>query len=183
MKLTRRAGIAGIALSAAAILGTTAALATTAASAAPSRPAVAPCHSGAMRVWTGSPGDGFAGGITWQLEISNIGHHACTLFGYPGVSAVNGNGHQVGLPASHSGHESSVTIPAGGTSHVVLTVEDPGAACPNSHPVRGAQLRVFAPNQFGAERTPFQVLVCPHRVSMHVDAVHGGAGIPGFSGS
>lgn len=183
MKLTRRAGFLGLSLSAAAILATTAALASTAASAAPSRPATPSCNSANMRVWTGQPGDGFAGGIVWQLEISNIGHHACTLFGYPGVSVLNANGHQVGLAASHSGHKSTVTIPAGGTSHVELTVEDPGAACPASHPVHGSQLRVFAPGQFHAETTPFSVAICPHRVSMRVDAVHAGAGVPGFSTS
>lgn len=183
MKLTRRAGLVGVSIGAAAILAATAALATTAASAAPSHPAVPACHSASMRVWTGSPGDGFAGGIAYELEISNIGHHACTLFGYPGVSALNGGGHQVGLAASHGGFRPLVTIPARGTAHVVLTVEDPGAVCPASHPVHGSALRVFAPGQFNAETTRFSVEVCPHRVSMRVDAVHAGAGIPGFSAS
>lgn len=180
MKLTRRAGLVGIALSAAAILAATATLATGAA-AAPSSPAVPSCTSNHMTVWTGSPGDGAAGHIFFQLQISNVGHHACTLFGYPGVSVLNSGGHQVGLPASHSGPKFLVTIPAGGTAHVLLTVTDPFIVC--AHPVHGSELRVFAPNQFNAERTPFSVLVCPHTVTLHVDAVHPGAGIPGFSAS
>jgi hypothetical protein len=183
MKHTRPAALVGVGIGAAAILATTAALAATAASAAPSRPAVPSCSSENMRVWTGFPGDGFAGGVRWQLEISNVGSHACTLFGYPGVSALNGAFHQVGLPASHSGPRSLVTIPARGTAHVELTVTDPGAECAGSHPVHGTLLRVFAPNQFHAELTPFSVAVCPHKVSMHVNAVHAGAGIPGFSTS
>lgn len=134
-----------------------------------------------MTVWTGQPGDAAAGHSYWQLQISNIGHHACTLFGYPGVSVLNGSGHQVGLPASHSGPKSLITLPAGGTAHVVLRVTDPFNVC--AHPVHGSLLRVFAPGQFHAELTPFSVAVCPHQVTMHVDAVHAGAGIPGFSTS
>lgn len=182
MKFTRRAGLVGVSLSAAAILATTAALVTTAAAAAPASPAIGPCHSAHMEVWTGSPGDGFAGGVGWQIEISNIGHHACTLFGYPGVSLLGSGEHQVGLPASHSGPKATVTIPAGGTAHVVLIVHDAGIVCPG-HEVHGSLLRVFAPGQFHAELTPFEVNVCPHTVTMHVDAVHAGAGIPGFSAS
>jgi hypothetical protein len=180
MKLTRRAGLVGITLSAAAILATTATLATTAASAAPTTPAIHRCTSGNTRVWLGSPGDGFAGGIAWQIEISNIGHHACTLFGYPGVSVVNGSGHQVGLPAAHAGHVTTVTIQPGGTSHVVLIVHDAGIVCPG-HEVHGSSLRVFAPNQFNSELTPLSVAVCRHKVNMDVDAVHPNAGIPGFT--
>jgi hypothetical protein len=182
MKFTKRAGLAGVSLSAVAVLATTAALATSAASAAPSHAAIGACHSPSMEVWTGEPGDGFAGGVAWEVEISNIGHHACTLFGYPGVSELNGNGHQVGLPASHSGPKFLVTIPVAGTAHFLLTVHDPAIACPASTPVHGVELRVFAPGQFNAERTPFSLALCPHRVNMEVDAVHAGTGIPGFSG-
>jgi len=182
MKFTRRAGLAGATLGAAAILATTAALATTTASAAPATSAIPQCISGNMRVWTGSPGDGFAGGVVWQIEISNIGHHTCRLFGYPGVSAVNNSGHQVGLPADHNGARVLVTIPAGGTAHVVLTATDPSNVC-GSHQVHGSSLRVFAPGQFHSEITPFSVSVCAHSVTLHVDAVHAGAGVPGFSGS
>lgn len=179
MRLTRRAGLAGITLSAVAMLATTAVLATTAASAAPSRPAVPSCTSANMAVWTGQPGDNAAGHSFWQVEISNVGHHACTLFGYPGVSVVNVNGHQVGLAAGHSGPKSLITLAPRGTAHVVLTVTDPGNVC--AHPVHASFLKVFAPGQFHAETTPFSVFVCPHQVTLHVDAVHAGAGIPGFS--
>jgi hypothetical protein len=183
MKLTKRARLFGVGIGAATIVATTAGLAATTASAAPSSPALHRCFANAMRVWTGSPGDGFAGGTAWQLQISNIGRHACTLFGYPGVSAVNGAGHQVGLPASRrSSSEPLVTLSPGGTTHVVLIVHDAGIVCPGQA-VGGVQLRVFAPNQFNAEVTPFSVEVCKHKVNMDVDAVHPGAGIPGFSGS
>jgi Protein of unknown function (DUF4232) len=184
MKLTQRAGrrlAIGIGAALTAVLAGTAAIAMTAASAAPASPAAPSCVSFNMTVWTGSPGNGTAGSIYWELQISNIGHHACSLYGYPGVSEVNGGGTQVGRPASHSGPKSLVTIPAGGTAHVVLRVTDPGAVC--SHPVTGHELKVYAPGQFHAELTPFTASVCPHKVTLHVDAVHAGAGIPNYSNS
>jgi hypothetical protein len=187
MKLTQRATRClafGAGAAATAILAVSAALAATTASAAPASPAGAAspaCTSAQTSVWTAQPGDGTAGSTYWQLEISNVGHHACSLYGYPGVSAIKGNGAQVGLPASHSGSKSVVTIPVGGTAHVVLRVIDPGAVC--SHPVSGQELKVFAPGQFKAETTPFAVSVCPHNVTLHVDAVHAGAGIPNYSTS
>jgi hypothetical protein len=184
MKLTQRARrhlSIGVGAAAAAILASTGALAATTASAAPAAAAIPGCISSNTTVWTGEPGNGTAGSIYYELEISNVGHHACTLFGYPGVSAANGNGKQVGLPASHSGAKSVVTIPAGGTSHVVLRVTDPGAVC--VHPVHADLLKVYAPGQFNFETTPFPVSVCPHNVTLHVDAVHANAGIPNFSNS
>jgi hypothetical protein len=177
-RITLSVGAAAVALAAG-----SATLVATAASAAPvnpAAPATARCVSSNMTVWTGSPGDGTAGSFYYQLEISNIGKHACTLYGYPGVSAINGRG-QVGLPASHSGPKSVVTIPAGGTAHVLLRVVDPGAVC--LHPVSANELKVYAPGQFKAETTPFRVSVCPHNVTLHVDAVHANAGIPGYSNS
>lgn len=172
--------VAGVGLACAAIALPTAALASSAAASAPAAASVAaPCRAASTEVWTGQPGNGTAGTTFYVLEISNVGPRACTLFGYPGVSAVNGNGNQVGLPASHGGNRSLVTISSGGTAHVILAVTDPGAVC--AHPVSGDELRVFAPGQTNSHLTPFDVSVCPHQVTLHVDAVHPNAGIPFFS--
>ena len=180
LRFATRRQVTFAAVAATLLAGTATLAVAAAASAAPSSPATPQCVSSHMTVWSGFPGNGTAGSIYYEIEISNIGKHACTLFGYPGVSAVNGNT-QVGLPASHSGSKSVVTIPAGGTSHFVLRVIDPGAVC--THPVNGNGLKVFAPGQFKAETTPFSVSVCPHNVTLHVDAVHANAGIPNFSNS
>ncbi len=183
LKFASRRQVTLVAVAATLLAGTATLAAAAAASAAPSSPAgpaIPRCVSSNTTVWTGFPGDGTAGSIYYEIEISNIGKHTCTLFGYPGVSAVNGNT-QVGLPASHSGSKSVVTIPASGTAHFLLRVIDPGAVC--AHPVSGNDLKVFAPGQFKAETTPFSVSVCPHNVTLHVDAVHANAGIPNFSNS
>ena len=62
-------------------------------------PAAVPrCHGATgprgAEVWTALPGDGYAGGVFYDLEFSNVGRHTCTLRGYPRVVAVSG-----GLPA------------------------------------------------------------------------------------
>jgi Protein of unknown function (DUF4232) len=182
MKLTMRASrrlAAGVAVACAAIALPAAALA---ASGTPSRPATAAapaCGAASTQVWLGIPGDGTAGAVFYELEFSNIGHHTCSLFGYPGVSAVNGHGQQVGLPASHSGVRHPVTLTPGATSHVVMAIGDAGAFC--AHPVPAAQLRVFPPNQTHSQLVELHVQVCRHRVTMRVLPVRPGTGIPLFT--
>src|ERR1700691_2918412 len=109
MKPTTRAarrGLAALALTAAAVAIPTTALA---ASRRPAKPAHAAraaaeavpprCGTGALTAWLGIPGDGFAGGVNYQLELSNTSRHACSLYGYPGVSALGSGGHQLGSAA------------------------------------------------------------------------------------
>ena len=180
MKFTRRAARLTVGLGAAAMLTASGAIAATGALAAPNAPA-AQCTPNHLTVWTGQPGDAAAGHDFFQVQISNVGASTCTLFGYPGVSLLNNSGHQVGLPASHSGAKATVVLAPGSTSHFVLTVTDPFIVC--AHPVKGSILRVFAPGAFHANQTEFAASVCPHNVTLHVDAVHAGTGIPGFSTS
>lgn len=179
MKFTRRAARLTIGLGAAAMLSATGAIAATGALAAPAT--LAHCTPNHLTVWTGAQGDAAAGHAFFEVQISNVGASSCTLFGYPGVSVLNNSGHQVGLPASHSGPKATVTIAPGGTSHFVLAVTDPFNVC--GHPVKASTLRVFAPGTFHANEAAFSTSVCPHNVTLHVDAVHANAGIPGFSAS
>ena len=178
MSFSRRARIIAASIGTSALLAATATVAVTAASAAPAGATAAGCKSSAVQVWTGSPGDDAAGHSFWQVEISNVSHHTCTLFGYPGVSELR-NGHQVGKPAGHSGAKSTVTIPAGGTAHFVLTVTDAFIVC--AHPVKGTDLKVFPPGQFKSQTAPFAALMCKGKVTLRVDAVHAGTGIPGHT--
>ena len=179
-RLSRRLAV-GVGLASAAILLPTAALASSATAGAPSRPSVAACISTHTRVWYGVPGDGATGHIFFQLQFSNIGHSTCSYFGYPGVSAVDIHGHQVGLPASHSGTRLTVTLAPGGTAHVVLDVTQAAFVC--THPVKTVLLKVFAPGQTHAQLVGFASGACIGKSLMHVDALHPGAGIPGFSSS
>ena len=119
--------------------------------------------------------------IFFQLEFSNIGQSSCTFFGYPGVSAVDIHGHQVGQPVSHSGTRLTVTLAPGATAHVVLEVTQAGFIC--AHPVKAAVLKVFPPGQRHAQLVDFPSEGCPGRSVLHVDALHPRAGIPGFTSS
>src|ERR1700722_5963640 len=106
MKPTTRAarrGLAALAVTAAAVAIPTTALA---ASGSPAKPAaaaraaaeaIAPrCGTAALTAWLGIPGDGYAGGVVYQLELSNTSNHTCSLYGFPGVSALAPGGHQLG---------------------------------------------------------------------------------------
>lgn len=182
MKLTSPAGrrlAAGVGLACAAVLLPTAALASSAGPSAPARTAAAPCHRAGTEVWNAAQSNGAAGTIRWEIEISNVGHSTCSLFGYPGVSELNIHGAEVGLPAKHSGAKILVTLRPGGTSHFVLAVTNAGAVC--LHPVKGSTLRVFPPGQTVSQLLLFPEEMCPHRSTMHVDAVHPNTGIPFFS--
>jgi hypothetical protein len=184
MKLTARLSrrlAAGIGIASAAVLLPTAALASSAAAGASSHLEVKGCTSVNTKVWYGLPFEGAAGHFFYQLQFSNIGRSTCSFFGYPGVSALDVHGHQVGLPATHSGPRATVTLAPGATAHVLLEVTDAGAVC--AHPVKAVTLRVFPPNQVHAQLVPFRSLGCPGKSVMHVDAMHPRAGIPGFSTS
>jgi len=67
----------------------------------------------------------------------------------------------------------------GATSHVVLVVVDPGILC--AHPISAVLLRVYAPGQFAAHLVPMSLGVCAGKSNLHVDALHPGAGIPGYT--
>jgi Protein of unknown function (DUF4232) len=177
--------VAATAVASAAILLPAVALASSAGSAARSATAAHRCYASELTVWLGTPGNGAAGSTYYDLELSNTSKSACTLFGFPGVSANNG-GKQLGSAAGrdHSRPSTLVTLRPGATSHVLLQITDVGnfspAAC---KPVRAQSLRVFAPGAFGSINMPFQGSfgACSRRgpVYLHVTPVLPGTGIPG----
>ena len=109
------------------------------------------CSAADTQVWLGmGGGSGFAGGYGMPLEFSNVGRHACTLYGFPGVSAVRG-ARQLGpaasrIPESHT----PVTLAPGATAHAFLRVTDTGALC-GGNGVSADGLKVYAPGQRAAQ--------------------------------
>jgi hypothetical protein len=147
--------------------------------------AASKCAASDVRAWLGIPGDGAAGHVGYQLELSNISHHSCSLFGFPGVSAVGAHG-QLGSAAGrdHSHAVSTVTLAPGGTAHVELTVTNvSGFSRGACHPATARGLRVFPPNDFKSDVIPFSFRGCGKRgpVYLHVSATIAGTGIPLFS--
>jgi hypothetical protein len=197
MKATTRAarrGLAALALTCAAVAIPTTALAASgspAKTATPARPAAAAipsrCGAGALTAWLGIPGDGYAGGAYYQLELSNTSSRACTLYGYPGVSALGAGGHQLGRAAGRGPASANrlVTLGRGATAHVLLQITDvanfPPASCGESTAVA---LRVYPPGATRSLKVPFTFQACGTSgpVYLHVGTTKAGTGIPGFSG-
>ena len=91
-------------------------------------------------------------GSTYQvLVFRNLSNHACTLYGYPGVSLGGGTPvHQIGRAAAEdpATPRELVTLPAHGHAYALLRIVHaasyPPAAC---HPVTAHWLIVYPPNQ------------------------------------
>jgi hypothetical protein len=188
-----RRGLAALALTCAAVAIPATALAASgspAKTAAPARPAAAAipprCGTGALTAWLGIPGDGYAGGAYYQLELSNTSTHACTLYGYPGVSALAPGGRQLGRAAGRGPASASrlVTLGRGATAHVLLQITDvanfPPASCGESTAVA---LRVYPPGATRSLEVPFTFQACGKSgpVYLHAGTTKAGTGVPGFS--
>jgi Protein of unknown function (DUF4232) len=161
-----------------------AAVSSTGASAHSAGAASAPrCTTAHLEIWFGlGLGGGTAGSTFYPLEFSNVGHHACTLNGFPGVSGYGNSGGQVGPAASRNGQpHATVTLVPGATAHAILRVLDSGALCSPS--VQAAGLKVFPPGATRSQPIPFSFSACAHRGVLIVGPVRAGVGIPGFTTS
>jgi hypothetical protein len=143
------------------------------------------CYQTGLRAWLGIPGSGAAGSTYYELELSNISGQACTLYGYPGVSALTA-GHQDGSAANRTPtHPSTlVYLGPGATAHVILQITDVGNFSPSTcNQVTADTLRVYAPGDYSALQIPFSVAACGTAgpIYLHVSATVPGTGIPGYS--
>jgi hypothetical protein len=143
--------------------------------AAPSAPAR--CATPRLVVWlAANEGGGAAGSFFYSLNFTNLSGHACTLAGYPGVSAVDLRGRRLGSPAGRNPQKPYrvVTLPAGETASAVLQISQaanfPPAAC---HRVAAAGLRVYPPNAFTSKVVPLPFSACSRSgpAYLHVERV------------
>jgi hypothetical protein len=176
--------IGAAAIACAAALTPVAALAATSSPAAPAATASAPrCATSGLVVWLNvPPGNGYAGGHGYYLEFTNLSGHACTLRGYPGVSAVSLSGRQLGSPAGWGAHGTpAVRLASGATATAQLLVSEPGiwGQCFTGPPPRpgrpgtlptAAGLRVYPPNQFASKVIPYPFPACAHAGPVYVHA-------------
>src|SRR5271156_415533 len=91
-----RNAVVALVLSVAASLATTASVAPAATARAAGPPK---CATSGLVMWLNSEDSGTAGSFYYHLELANLSGRTCTLAGYPGVSAVNLDGRQIGSPA------------------------------------------------------------------------------------
>jgi Protein of unknown function (DUF4232) len=143
------------------------------------------CQSGFLTDWIGLPGDAKAGSTWYMVEISNTSARTCTLYGFPGVSAVGAGGRQLGSQAArvHAWTELPLTLRPHDTVHFVLGIIDtanyPAASC---HPATAYGLRVYAPGAYSSKTVPFRFAGCSRRgpAFLQVSPTIGSTGIPGF---
>ncbi len=181
-----RRGIFAASVAAAALALPTAALASSAGtSTAANTTAVHRCYQSELRAWLGIPGGAAAGSTYYELELSNVSSQSCTLYGYPGVSALT-SGHQDGSAADRTAShpKTLVFLAPGATSHAILQITDvynfPPSTC---QPVTAGALRVYAPGDYASLIVPFSFTACGKSgpVYLHVSATIPGTGIPGYS--
>lgn len=183
MHLTAARALAVLAAVIAVALGATAAVAADTGSAGAAVPS---CSSSQVRVWLGLPGDAGAGSVVYELQISNVSKSRCSLFGFPGVSAVNSKGKQLGSAAArdHTFAATTVTLLPGRTAHFVLKITNvlnfPPATC---KPVNAVGLRVFPPNTTKSAFVELAFKACSVKGDryMFTRVVRPQAGIPGYS--
>jgi hypothetical protein len=166
-------------------LGTGSALwATASASAAPSAPAAIPpvCTSADLAVWINVGGSsGAAGTIYYPLEFTNVSNHTCRTWGYPGVSADNASGTQLGSAAGRNALYPAawVNIPAGGTAHSLFAYGDAEVSTSGCKPADATTIKVYPPNSFTSDLGFFSLPSCTvtGHVYLHVTVIRPGANI------
>lgn len=140
--------------------------------------AVPGCSTSGLVIWLYvTPGGAAAGSAYYDLEFTNLSGHSCWMSGYPGVSAVDLSGDQLGLAASrdpaHTPHK--VTIKDNASAIAIVQVVDVGNFPTSScHPVAAAGFRVYPPGQTAAKVAPFPFNACSAGTSavfLHVEAL------------
>jgi Protein of unknown function (DUF4232) len=145
--------------------------------------AVPACTAADLGAWVAlTQGNGAAGSIFYPLQFTNLSRHACAMRGFPGVSAIDRNGHQLGSPASwdHVIPARTVVLAAGATAHTILRWSDAEVTtAPGCHPVFSTfELRVYPPGQRQATYAAFGLEACSHAgpVYLSVETVQPGVG-------
>ena len=147
--------------------------------------AVHRCYQSELIAWLGIPADAAAGHYYYELELSNKSGQTCTLYGYPGVSALTA-GNQDGSAAARtpSHPRTLVTLAPGATAHAILEITNayafPTAAC---KPVTATQVRVYPPGAYASLQFGYFFDACSKAgpVYLQVSPMIRGTGIPGYS--
>lgn len=136
--------------------------ATTTTTTAAARPAAVPectVHTLSLRL---GPSDNGAGHHFQELLFTNTGKASCFVVGFPGVSYVDFDGHQIGRPAVRDGAEGGrITLAPGQVSSADVSMADPGVFDPGACAAQqSAGLRVYPPDSFAAMFVPYPTTAC-----------------------
>ena len=145
--------------------------------------AVPSCTAADLGAWVAiTQGNGAAGSIYYPLQFTNLSRHACAMRGFPGVSAIDRNGHQLGSPAGWDRGVAAhtVVLAPGATAHTILRYSDVEVTtAPGCHPVFSTfELRVYPPGQYGSTHAFFGLEACSHAgpIYMSVEPILSGVG-------
>lgn len=144
------------------------------------------CNRSQLTAWAAMPANGLAAlTVYYEFEISNISRHACTLDGYPSVTALNDSGVQLGSAAGRYPRYLTrpVQIGPGGTAHYQLGITVGAWSTSVCRPTAAFALRVVAPGTHGGMQMPFSLTACAKRgpVYLIVTAVATNTGIPRYN--
>jgi hypothetical protein len=137
--------------------------------AAPAAGAVPACRTSQLVVWLNTQSNGAAGTIFYTLNFTNVGA-ACTLRGYPGLSAVGRGGRRLGSAATRNSVKPVKTVTlkapnaARGTfssAHATVGIVETGVFSPSvCRPTIASGMRVYPPNQAAAAFVAFPFSAC-----------------------
>lgn len=128
--------------------------------------APARCATATTVVWFDTAGNGAAGSVYYHVEFTNLSGRRCRLYGYPGLSAVDLSGRQIGKAARRAPtpRPRDVVLAAGGTANAAVQIVQaqnyPKSRC---QPQRAAGLRVYLPGSYSSKVVPFPFLACANR--------------------
>jgi hypothetical protein len=139
------------------------------------------CTTGRLKVFLGGGPGGAAGSVYLGMHFVNKSTTRCSLTGFPGVSFVDAQHHQVGAAAQRTTPPSAhrVTLAPGSQASVILRVTQtanyPSATC-RPKAVRG--LRVYPPGQTRSTFVPARRAVCSSRTIRQLSVTPLVAGAP-----
>jgi hypothetical protein len=137
------------------------------------------CSASELGVWVAADyGQGAAGSTFLPLDFTNVGHRTCTLRGFPAVTAVARNGHQLGPAATRSNliTPRTIKLAPGATAHAVLQyIQAVATNCAVAKQVPAFELKVRPPHRTAADHALFDFETCPgQKVYLMVTAIRGG---------
>ena len=153
------------------------------------------CATSGLQAWLGlgtaasaATGHGWTRpvqGTYYTLEFTNVSDRACSLFGYPEVSAYLDSPQARGPIGSAAARDTSVRpkpvlLAPGATAHAGLRVTVQPANCAK---VTAEELRIALPRQARPAFVPAHIPVCSQKgqVSLSVQAIQARPGVPGYT--
>jgi hypothetical protein len=147
------------------------------------------CTANDLGVWVATDqSQGAAGTIYTPLEFTNLSRRACTLRGFPGVSAISSSGQQLGSPAAwdNTVKATTVRLAPGSSAYAMLAYSDVVTGnCPKPNQITAFELRIYPPNQYGTDHAFWSLPTCTAKGStsfMRVRVIAPGIGVIGSSG-